>query len=242
MKIDGNGEVLLFTPEREKMTGLAGESYFTNVGSGDPDKAIRIASMAFPDLHTLGFQSDPNIDFVESTGKYGGNVYIGEFPNGNRLLITTDLPDRFRPKTQSVLYHFDANHRLREIERPEAGYSTPIDYAEADSYDIQIADSIANGAWVYHSSEVYPNGKPELFSSSHATDYCRQRALALANSRRDAKQKELSTPEGRRAVLKRNTELHQLGNVASLPHRIPLIVAGSIICAIGSLAWWRNRT
>ncbi len=127
---------------------------------------------------------------------------------------------------------------LSSITRHAAGTTETLEYVDDPKNPrLAIPKSFANGGWMLHNYEIYPEGRPDLFTPENVIVRARELLIAY-NERKEALSQ---TPEAKRQVAK---SLKQLGGDTA-PYRttrFALILTGLIVIAVGSLAWWKNRS
>jgi len=152
-----------------------------------------------------------------------------------------DYPDPSRIKPERVLFDLDDRGRLARIRYPDSGRETTFDLAEDSTAELSYVRSFANGAWVLEDVQIYPEGKPELFDPESVVKLARDMAFETAEARRVSQSEQPSTPEARQNLERLREEAIGTG-LSQSTKRFALILTGLIVIAVGSLAWWRNRS
>ena len=239
-RIDATGHITLLTPDGTGFTGQAGTDHLVPSDSINHNTAILVSSMVMPQLIVTGIDSDPAATVVRETGPRGGPTYAGEYPLGNRLLTADIFPSSSTPSTEKVLFDFDTEGRLVQLRHPATNRETLYDLDPDSTPELSYVKSFADAQWVLDSISIDKNGNPSIFDPDYVVTIARNMAFDDADQKRIAINEQMSTPNGRRIF--ENIRNKSIPQSISRSFRLPLIFTGIIILAVGSLAWWKQRS
>lgn len=226
----------LLTPNGIIMTGVAGASILQHDRNDELDALSFIRP--FPFLIEKYLNELPQDTCEVSVSSGGNTIYECVLISGSISSTIRGLPDGFTAATQRVDYTFGPDGRLHSIHRHSTGETEILEYID-DAKDPRLAipKSFASGGWVLHSYEIYPEGRPDLFTSEAVT--ARARDMLVAYNERQSEMSQ--TPQAKRQLAR---SIEQLGGDSAplRATRFALILTGLIVIAVGSLAWWRNRS
>ena len=234
----GAFDVLLRTSAGDAFTGTAGMSVL--MPSGNVSDRLDCLSIVhqFPFLLPHYLDKLPQDTYRREQHSDGSVLYTCSLVSGSIAATIRGLPEGFTAASHQVDYKFDPSGRLHSIHRHSTDETEILTYIDdAKDQKLAIPKSFANGGWVLHDYEIYPEGRPDLFTPEAVTARARDMLIAHNERQRELKQ----SPESQRQLAK---SIEQLGGEAS-PHRtkrFALIITGLIVIAVGSLAWWKNRS
>lgn len=226
----------LLTPNGSTLSGVAGASILQYDNSDGLDALSFIRP--FPFLTEKYLKVLPQDTCKVSLSSGGNTIYESVLISGSISSTIRGLPEGFTAATQQVDYTFGPDGRLHSIHRHSTGETEILEYID-DAKDPRLAipKSFASGGWVLHSYEIYPEGRPDLFTPEAVT--ARARDMFVAYNERQSEMSQ--TPEAKRQLAR---SIEQLGGDSTplRTTRFALILTGLIVVAVGSLAWWRNRS
>ncbi len=152
-----------------------------------------------------------------------------------------DYPGNAEVPLRTTHFDLDTNGRLVRIHVPENDHDTRFDLAPASTAELSYVNSFANGSWILESVDIDSKGNLDTFNPQSVIERSRAIAFATAEARRRESVKEASTEEGRRKIERRVQEAQGTG-LSQSTKRFALILTGLIVIAVGSLAWWKNRS
>ena len=242
LRIAASGECVLITPSTGWMEGQAGTDGLNQIAEYKRLDALRIASTVMPQLY-LAEASDIQQPrpVGNGTNEFDGSTLAGEFPNGQRLFRREDFPNPSATRMESVEFDLDAEGRLVRIRVPELNVDTRFDLAEDSNSTISYVRTFGDGHWKLQEVQIDPKGDRSIFEPANVVDRARKLAFAAAEAQRSQVQEAASTEEGMREIRHRVSETHDTG-ISQSTKRFALILTGLIVIAVGSLAWWKNRS
>lgn len=239
VRIDSRSEILLVV-NNVVFKGRPGESRLASSEPAKPLYAHRIASQVMPQLILNDIETVASLVQADATGPLGGPTLTGRFPQGNRLMPIEEYPDPSRVSFDQVLYDLDAHGRLAQIRYPESDRKTVFDLAVNSTKNISYLNSLSDGGWVLEEFIVHPDHN-SIFKSDQVIALARELAFRSAALKSIHDKVHAATSAGRNQLAQsRDVALGTDG-----PHvtqRFALIITGLIVIAVGSLAWWKNRS
>ena len=207
----------------------------------DRHKTRHLASKVFPQLIVENIDTDESATLIHLQGPLGGPTYEGVYPQGNRLLAIEDYPHPDRVRLERVIFDLDEQGRLVRIRHSETSHVTEFNLADEFTSQISIAKSFGDGGWMLEESQIYPNLRPELFELTRVIALARTLAFETADARRTEQSERAATPIGKKQMEDLRDDFLSTGLNQSTK-RFALILTGLIVIAVGSLAWWKNRS
>ena len=240
-RIDAMGNVRSVDPSGAGSSGRAGESALKPDGSLSFLNAKRMASIVMPQLIVQGIQSDPKASLVTEVGALGGPTYTGEYPTGNRLISAEDLKGALSVPIERVYYDFDELNRLAQMRYESSDRIDRFDLADSSTSTLSYVRTFGNGSWVLKDVRVTDNSNLGIFRPEYIADLARAEALELSGIRASSQSERAATPEGQRELERIRDEAIGTG-LSQSTKRFALILTGLIVIAVGSIAWWKNRS
>lgn len=241
-KIASDGRIFLYTPDGIGYKGTAGASQLTISADVDRYSIMQQCSAAFPQLHIVDIESDPNANQLQITSDYGGSVYEAVAPLGNRILPISFYPKGVTIPNYTAKFYFDTRHRLRQRDVIDSSTTEYYDYDDTNTAQLHPVESYLNGYWVLESDSTrFIDRADGIFQPDYIVEYARSNAFSHATSKFAEEEVLASKPSGQHELERRRKNVLDT-RVSQSTKRFALILTGLIIIAVGSLAWWKNRS
>lgn len=229
-------QVSLRTASGTSFTGIAGASVLV---PGEHDSTGRLSLVQpFPFILAHYLEQLPAGTCVKEELPDGSTLYACTLISGSVATTIRGLPEGFTAATQQIDYTFGPDGRLHSIHRHSTGETEVLEYIDdAKNPKLAIPKSFANGGWILHNYEIYPEGRPDLFTPEAVTARAREMLIAF-----NERQEEMSqTPQAKRQL---ERSIEQLGGDSAplRTTRLALILKGLIVTAVASIAWWKHRS
>lgn len=194
-----------------------------------------------PQLIVNGIENDPNASLVTESGELGGPTYVGEYPTGNRLVSPEILKSAFNVPVERVYYDLDDQQRLARIRYENSDRVQNFDLAEDSTAAISYVESFGDGAWALSDFRMNDSTNFDIFKPDYVAKLAQADAIEFADSKRQTQSSAAATPKGADRIEQARDETLATGLPQSTK-RFALIITGLIVIAVGSLAWWKNRS
>lgn len=229
-------QISLRTSSGTSLTGIAGASVLVPCEHDSMSRLSLVQPFPFILAHYL--EQLPAGTCVKEELPDGSTLYACSLISGSIEATIRGLPEGFTAATRQVDYNFGPDGKLKSIKRHDAGETEVLEYID-DAKDPRLAipKSFANGGWVLHNYEIYPEGRPDLFTPEAVTARARD-MLITYNERQNAMSQ---TPKAKRQL---ERSIEQLGGDSAplRTTRLALILTGLIVTAVASLARWKHRS
>jgi len=240
-RIDAVGNIQTIDPNGVGSSGKAGAASLKPAEHLDFRNAIRMASVVMPQLIVKGIENDPNASLVTESGELGGPTYVGEYPTGSRLVSSEILKSAFNVPVVRVYYDLDDQQRLARIRYENSDRVQNFDLAEDSTAAISYVNSFGDGAWTLSDIRMNDSTDFDIFKPDYVAKLAQADAIEFADSKRTTQSITAATPEGANRIEQARDETLGTGLPQSTK-RFALILTGLIVIAVGSLAWWKNRS
>lgn len=232
--------VQLRTPEGECFTAHLGESALTPASSDRVVTAEQLTdTMPFLVANTLR-EIDPDRLRVER-GEDGGWTVTARLVIGNLGLTHRGYNPPTGPNDRIVTYHFDG---MGTLVATEFEGSDPIPIITIDGDHPRLAPVLkraeGGSAEPLSTAEIYPEGRPDLFSPEAAVERSMRIALEQAEASQRSIRERLATPAGQEQLRESNRQT--LGEDAPSSLRWPIILTGVALIALAIVAVLRRRS
>lgn len=194
-----------------------------------------------PQLIVKGIENDPNASLVTESGELSGPTYVGEYPTGNRLVSSEILKGAFNVPVERVYYDLDDQQRLARIRYENSDRVQNFDLAEDSTATISYVESFGDGAWALSDIRMYDSTNFDIFKPDYVAKLAQTDAIEFADSKRQTQSIAAATPEGANRIEQARDATLATG-LSQSTIRFALIITGLVVIAVGSLAWWKNRS